>query len=198
MVEGLLTDTCGAVVLAAGESSRMGSPKALLTLDGLPFLVHVRHALTAAGVRVIRVVLGWDAARIRAAVPLPDQEVVLNPHPEAGMLSSLVLGLAALPAGLTGFFLCPVDHPRTRADTLIDLASALRPGRIVVPVHGGRRGHPVLFAADLIDEFRAAPPDQGARAVVRAVPGRVIERPAGPDVLVDVDRPEDYEALKRS
>ena len=195
MVEGLLTDACGAVVLAAGESSRMGTPKALLQLDGRPFLVHIRQALTAAGVRAIRVVLGRDAARIRAEVPLPDLEVVVNPHPEAGMLSSLVLGLAALPTGLAGFFVCPVDHPRTRADTLIDLASALRPGRVVVPTHGGRRGHPVLFAADLIDELRDAPPDQGARAVVWAVPERVIERPAGPDVLVDVDRPEDYEAL---
>lgn len=194
-MKGPLPGTCGAVVLAAGDSSRMGFPKALLDLDGRPFLVHLRAALAAAGVGEVRVVLGHDAVRIRAVVPLPDHEVVVNPHPEAGMLSSLLLGLGALPPSLAGFFVCPVDHPRTRAGTLVDLAGVLRPGGIVVPVHEGRRGHPVLFAADLLGELLAAPPDRGARAVVWAVPERVTERPTGPDVLVDIDRPEDYEAL---
>ena len=195
MSAGTQPGDCGAVLLAAGDSSRIGFPKALLGLDGRPFLARVREALAEAGVVEVRVVLGRDGARIRATVPIPDREVVVNPRPEDGMLSSLVLGLRALPPGLAGFFVCPVDHPRTRAATLVELATALRPGGIVVPVHAGRRGHPALFAAGLLRELLSAPADQGARAVVRAVPGRVVEHPAGPEVLVDVDRPADYEAL---
>ena len=100
MKTGVRPAACGAVVLAAGDSTRIGFPKALLTLGGRPFLAHIREALAEAGVDQVRVVLGRDAARIRAVVTLADEEVVLNPSPEGGMLSSLVVGLGALPAGL--------------------------------------------------------------------------------------------------
>ena len=128
------------------------------------------------------------------AVGLPDDLVVENPHPDRGMLSSFVRGLDRLPGDVTGAFLCPVDHPCVTAGDLRGLLSCLEPGKIVVPVHGGRRGHPVLFAADLFEEIHAAPASIGARAVVRADPGRVIEVPAGAGILVDVDTPSDHAA----
>ena len=100
------------------------------------------------------------------------------------------------PAGIAGVFLCPVDHPEVDAAVLRELAAALRPGHIVLPVADGRRGHPALFGAGLFGELREAPADVGARAVVRRDAGRVIEVPAGRGILVDVDTPEEYRRLR--
>jgi len=186
----------GAVILAAGDSRRMGQPKALLTVGGETFLGRWLRLLAEARIGAVRVVLGHDGAVIRARVPLPDEQVVLQPHPEEGMLSSLRLGMDSLPAGLDGLFLCPVDHPRVETELIAKLAAEFQPGLVVVPIHGGRRGHPVLFAADLFAELRTAPLDEGARAVVRADPGRVLEVPADAGILADIDTQDEYESLK--
>ena len=185
----------GAVILAAGDSVRMGYPKALLERGGETFLGHWLRILGSAGVGEIRVVLGRDAAAIRQAVPLADRQVVLQRCPEEGMLSSLCLGLASLPDGLAGCFLCPVDHPVVESSLLARMQGVLRPGSVVVPQNAGRRGHPVLFAAELFDELHAAPLQEGARVVVRADPGRVITVAADAGVLADIDTPADLEAL---
>lgn len=187
----------GAIILAAGDSSRMGEPKALLRLGRETFLGRWLRLLKEGRVDAVRVVLGRDAASIRARVEIPDAQVVLQPHPEEGMLSSLRLGMSSLPDGLAGLFLCPVDHPQVTSEVLSGLAAALRPGRVVVPVHGGRRGHPVLFAAELFSELRSVPLTAGARAVVRADPGRVVEVAAGAGVLADIDTPAEYDSLSR-
>lgn len=187
----------GAIILAAGDSSRMGEPKALLRLGRETFLGRWLRLLKEGRVDAVRVVLGRDAASIRARVEIPDAQVVLQPHPEEGMLSSLRLGMSSLPDGLAGLFLCPVDHPQVTSEVLSGLAAALRPGRVAVPVHGGRRGHPVLFAAELFSELRSVPLTAGARAVVRADPGRVVEVAAGAGVLADIDTPAEYDSLSR-
>src|SRR5206468_5373262 len=81
--------------------------------------------------------------------------------------------------------------PAVVAGVIAAFASSGRP--IVVPVHEGRRGHPVLFAARLIPELLAAPLDQGARAVVRAHADELLEVPApAPGILADIDTPELY------
>ncbi|MFQ5768361.1 MAG: NTP transferase domain-containing protein [Acidobacteriota bacterium] len=182
----------GAVVLAAGDSRRMGRHKALLSTPKGTFLDVWVARLRAAGIMKICVVLGRNRAAVEARLDLPAGMVVENRSPEEGMLSSFLAGLEHLPGDLPGVFLCPVDHPEVLVTTLVKLKSRLAPGKIVVPVHRGRRGHPVLFAAELLGELRRAPANQGARAVVRAVPARVIECPAGPGVLRDVDTPADY------
>jgi molybdenum cofactor cytidylyltransferase len=186
----------GAVVLAAGASSRMGTPKALLLHQGRTFLERWLDALGAAGVVDVRIVLGRDGEVIRRRVPLPEHHVVINPAPERGMLSSFRIGIAALPPGVAGYLLCPVDHPAVGSELIGALAARLEPGRIVVPIARGRRGHPVLFAAGLRREIEAAPASEGARAVVRADPARVIEVVAPPEVLLDIDTPEDYRRLE--
>jgi molybdenum cofactor cytidylyltransferase len=175
----------------------MGEPKALLSLGQETFLGRWLRLLEEARVEAVRIVLGRDAATIRARVRLPDWQVVLQPHPEEGMLSSLRLGMDSLPAQLNGLFLCPVDHPRVESSLISRLAAAYQPGLVVVPVHAGRRGHPVLFAAELFPELRAVPLEEGARAVVRADPGRVIEVSAGVGVLTDIDTPAEYDSLQQ-
>jgi molybdenum cofactor cytidylyltransferase len=96
---------------------------------------------------------------------------------------------------MAGVFLCPVDHPRIAGALPGQMAAALAPGGIVVPVWSGRRGHPVLFARELFPELLAAPLAAGARHVVWADPGRVLEVPSDPGVLTDVDTPADYREL---
>ncbi|MFQ5718049.1 MAG: NTP transferase domain-containing protein [Acidobacteriota bacterium] len=185
----------GAVVLAAGESSRMGRPKALLEYQGTSFLARWLALLRAAGTDEVAVVLGHDRQRIEAMTDVTGVHVVTNPHPERGMLSSFILGLDALPERISGVFLCPVDHPAVSRSDLAALADRSSPRKIVVPVHAGRRGHPVLFGVGLFGEIRSAPERVGARAVVRADPDRVVEVPAGPGILQDIDTPADYTAL---
>lgn len=185
----------GAIVLAAGSSSRMGRPKALLPLEGTTFLGHVLATLRAAGVSTVRVVLGHHADEIRRRAALRADLVVINPTPEAGMLSSVRHGVRALPEEVDAFLLWPVDHPTVLPDTVRRLVAAFRESGapIVLPVHSGRRGHPVLFAARLKDELLRAPDAVGARAVVVAHDEglRAVEV-HDPGVLADVDTPEAY------
>jgi nicotine blue oxidoreductase len=186
----------GAVVLSAGRSTRMGGrPKALLPLADRTFLETILARLDETGIADRRIVLGAHAPEIRAAVKLPDDQVVLNPSPEAEMIDSFRLGLRALPlAGLDGVVLWPVDHPHVQAPTLSLLLrqAAVEDAALVLPAHGGRRGHPVVLATRILPEIEAVPPGEGVRSVVRAHEGDLvcIEVPdAG--VLRDVDTPDD-------
>lgn len=185
-----------AIVLAAGESRRMGFPKALLRVDEQTFIERIVGALAASRVATIVVVLGCHHERIRAQVRLAPARVVLNAEWERGQLSSLQTGLRALAGeGYDAVIMALVDHPLIAPETVDALIAAFEAtGRpIVVPVHAGRRGHPVLFAARLVPELLAAPLDEGARAVVRAHAAEVLEVPcAAPGVLADIDTPELY------
>jgi molybdenum cofactor cytidylyltransferase len=187
----------GVIVLAAGLSTRMGRPKALLPCRGRTFLATILDTAREARVETLRVVLGADRERVLEAEPLPVESVVLNPDFEQGMLSSVRCGVRSLPASVEGFFLWPVDHPLVQAATLAALADVLGRGDagIVLPVHAGRRGHPSLFAARLTRALLEAPDDLGARAVARAQPEQVREvevEDAG--VVTDIDTPERYRA----
>jgi molybdenum cofactor cytidylyltransferase len=159
-----------AVILSGGQSSRMGSPKALLQYRGKTFLEHLLAVTTHPEIGVRRIVLGSDAAVIAQAVALPAKEVVINPDWQRGQLSSIHAGLRSLPAGTEGILLCLVDHPLVSAELIGGLVEVFYATRksIVVPVCDGRRGHPVIFAAALYDELFSASPEQGARAVVWA------------------------------
>ena len=186
-----------ALVLAAGRSERMGRPKALLPLpDGRSFLETVLDTLAACGVLGVRVVLGHDAEAVSAAVGLPFEAEVENLEWERGMLSSVQAGVRALPAEATGMLLWPVDHPLVREGTLTRILSCEGRAPVVVPVHGGKRGHPSLFHADTFSELLAAPQSVGARAVVLAhAPDRLDLEVDDPGVVADLDSPQAYLAF---
>jgi molybdenum cofactor cytidylyltransferase len=190
-----------AIVLAAGESRRMGFPKALLPIQGRTFVEHIVGRLASTRVEAIYVVLGAHRERILAAVDVTPAHVVVNPIWERGQLSSLQAGLRALPDGeYDATMMALVDHPLIEPGVVDAVAAAFeRTGRpVVVPVHEGRRGHPVLFAARLFPELLAAPLEEGARAVVRAHAPEVLEVPVpAPGVLADIDTPELYEQWVR-
>ncbi len=184
-----------AVVLAAGRSTRMGTRNKLVAqVEGKPVVRHVVEALLASRARPILVVTGHDHERVEAALAHLPVTFVHNPDHAAGMATSLRAGVAALPAECDGVLVCLGDMPRLSAPVVDALIEAFHPedGRsIVVPVRGGRRGHPVLFARAFFPELLALEGDVGARSVIAAHPEAVVEvEVEEPGILVDVDTPE--------
>lgn len=153
------------IILAAGESRRMGYPKALLSYQGESFLDRLTGLFAARCDRVI-VVLGAEAERIRAAASGPATFVV-NPDFRRGMTSSLQCGLRALPEDAEGALFTLVDHPAVAGETLDALLAGPRPLQRV-PRYEGKRGHPVWVRRELFPEFLALGEDGAARDVVHA------------------------------
>jgi len=186
-----------AIILAAGASSRMGRPKALLEIDGETFLDRLTGILSAVASPVI-VVLGFDAEAIRAAARRP-AHFVLNPDPARGMLSSLQTGLAAVPDSAEGFLFTPVDCPAIAPSTparLVDALTRLPDALLAVPRHAGRRGHPVACRLALRHDFLALAPDAPPRDVIRARDDRTSWVDVDdPGILADVDDAESYGRL---
>jgi len=181
----------------------MGNPKALLDFRGKPFVVAVLEALEALDFKHRVVVLGLDAPRIRPVLAAHSCLIVENPDPETGPIGSLRAALQALePVRPTALLMWPVDIPHVRIATVERLAEAHeRTGApVVVPVFGGRRGHPVIWDASLFHELAtsAAATEHGARAILHrheaATAAVVVDDPA---VLDDIDTPQDYERLIR-
>lgn len=184
------------ILLAAGESRRMGSPKALLPYEGQTFIARICHAFLTAGVGELIVVLGAWEEKLRPALPQhPALRTVVNSQYRLGQLSSLTRGLGALSPESEAAVMNLVDHPLISAETIAALIASFRadPLPIIIASHQGKRGHPVLFSSQVYGELLAAPLDKGAKVVVRKDPARVREVPLDdPGILADIDTPEDY------
>jgi molybdenum cofactor cytidylyltransferase len=158
-----------AAILAAGESKRMGQPKALVPFQGSTFVDHLIAATRHARVGITRVVLGAGAEGIRANLSAEPSWIVVNAEWRKGQLSSIQAAIRSLPAqGTEGILVCPVDHPLVSAHLVGELIAAFDLGGkvIVLPKYRGRRGHPVIFGAGVYQELLAAPFSVGARQVV--------------------------------
>jgi molybdenum cofactor cytidylyltransferase len=169
-----------ALILSAGASTRMGRPKALLPYREGTFLEHLIQVTQDPRIGIQRVVLGAGAENIRTAAKLDDSMVVLNPQWEQGQLSSIWAGIRSLEGiDSEGIVLCPVDHPLVSARLVSELVDRFYEQRkaIVLPTYKGRRGHPAIFSSALYAELLASPAEQGARAVVGAHAGDVLEVP---------------------
>jgi len=188
------------LVLAGGAGRRVGGPKALLRLGPLSFAAHAAALLERPGVERVVLVLGHEAARVELEAGLPERfGRVVNPQPEQGMLSSLLCGLeAAEHLGAGAVLVHPVDHPLVALETVDRVVAALQAGaRIAVPSWDGRRGHPAGFARSAWEALRAAPPGQGARAVLREHPGWVEHVAGDPGCLQGIDTAADLARLPR-
>ena len=185
-----------AVVLSAGASSRMGRPKALLPVDGVPFIERIVRALERTEVNRTLVVLGHNAEAMREAIAYLGVDTVVNPDYARGQLSSLHTAIRALNGEpVEAILVHLVDHPFIESRLVDRMIERFRAEKklIVVPRFNGRRGHPVLFSSKLFPEFLAASLDTGAKPVVRGHPEETLEldtEEAG--ILVDIDTPEEY------
>ena len=189
-----------AVILSGGASSRMGSPKALVSYQGRPFLEHLLEVTQHAKISVRRVVLGVHAEPIARAIPISADEVVINADWEKGQLSSIHAAMHSLPSGLDGLLLCLIDHPLISKVLVNDLIGAFYSSQApaVLPVFEGRRGHPVIFSSQVFPELLAAPLDVGARAVVWAHRGELYEFPTNEEgCVLNLNDPETFDRAVR-
>jgi molybdenum cofactor cytidylyltransferase len=187
-----------AIVLAAGPSSRMGSPKALLPWDGTTLLGYAVSQLRAAGASSIVVVLGAHAERVRLALPaIPALVVALNTHYAGGRSSSIRVGAEALPPNAAAVLVQSVDQPcPASVIELLYRAVETAGANVAVPVFGGRSGHPVCVSGRLVPELATVrEEDQGLRAVVRRHADATVEVPAPTaSILLNLNDPAAYAA----
>lgn len=189
------------IILAAGDSRRMGSPKALLEYQGETFVGRLVRIFSKFCDPVI-VVAGRHADQIRAAVDVP---VLVNSNPDRGQLSSLQTALmhvgqavALQPPVFPGFLFTPVDCPIFQESTIAALIAEFRRNAapLTIPRYSGKRGHPVLVNGSLATEFLELAPTEETRVVINRHPIHYVDvDDAG--VLADVDDPEAYRALAR-
>ena len=183
-----------AAILSAGESRRMGTPKALLPYRGSTFLEHLVEVTRHPRVGLTKIVLGAGAQLIRDTLHMDEASVVINNEWEKGQLSSIQAAVRSLAAaGTDGMILCPVDHPLVSANLVAHLIEQFdSTGKLVVlPTYKGRRGHPLIFRASLYDELLEASATVGARQVVWAHRDEVLEVATDEEgIILNLNDPE--------
>ena len=174
----------------------MGRPKALLPLQGRTFLENILDAISRTSIEDTIVVVGHHRQEIERSLSLP--QTAFNPDYEQGMITSFQTGIRKLSWDSTGAFLFLVDHPLVEPATIEAMIMNLAPNRIVLPTFEGRRGHPVLFSSEILEEILALRSSEGANIVVRRNPDRIVEVPVNaPGILADIDTPEQFEQLQK-
>lgn len=187
------------VVVAAGASARFGAPKLLAPLGGVPLLRRSVLAFAGAGLGEVLVVLGAHADVLLPLLADLAVRTVRNPRWEAGMFSSVRAGLAAVRPAATRVAVSPADLPFLTPEVVARVASAslLAEGgaAVTLPVHEGRRGHPLLLPRPLAERVLGWPDDSRLDRLLRE-PGVAVREVAGcgPGVLRDVDTPGDLAA----
>jgi len=187
----------GVIVLAAGESARLGRPKQLIRVGGSTLLRRAARAAIAAGDRVV-VVLGAHADRLGRELEGLNVSTVTNDRWPEGMASSIRAGLAALceRSAPSAVIVTLCDQPLVGTEALLRLVDAYREGgpRVVASSYGGGVGVPALFASELFDELSALEGNAGAKAVIARHAGEGRAVPC-PEAELDVDTPEDLKRL---
>ena len=190
----------GAVLLAAGQGSRLGGrPKCLLELGGVPLLRRQLIALSGGGVDELVVVLGHHAARIEPVVSEFPVSVVRNPEPEQGQASSTRVGLQALPE-VDCVLVALADQPLLHAQDVSELIKAYKQRgegiELVQPLVEGQPGNPLVFSASVREQILAGPGDAACRRWQERHASQVLRWPtSNRRYAVDIDTEQDIEAL---
>jgi CTP:molybdopterin cytidylyltransferase MocA len=191
----------GAIILAGGASSRMGSAKALLDLDGQPLISRLIQTIRQVdSISGIILVTGHEANRIREALqPNHDVSFIHNPNHRTGeMLSSVKAGVNAVRDSWDGFFLMLLDQPAIKSTTLAIMGQAWPDSRpaVVIPAYQTKNGHPLLIASRCVGSIVSVPGDATLRDfVVQHQSQTQIVEVDDPGILTDVDTPAEYQRV---
>jgi molybdenum cofactor cytidylyltransferase len=186
-----------AVVLAAGASTRFGSPKQLVRIGGRPLLhTAVTRASEVTGNALI-VVLGAGAAELAPLLKHSPGAVVINHEWREGLGSSVRSGIARLPASCRGVLLLLADQAAVTSDDLRRLAGTWRkqPQYIAAALYAGITGVPAVFPRSMFRALSELRGDSGARTLLKRSADRIVRVPM-PSAAIDVDTPEDLLALE--
>jgi len=188
-----------AVILAAGYSNRMGRFKPLLDLGGQPVITRSVETLHGAGLKDIRVVVGYQRASLLPVLKKLQVRVVINDKYADGMFSSVLAGIGSLEAKKGSFFILPADIPLVRAQTIRYLMEmcAFYQGKILIPSFMGRRGHPPLVPVGHIQVIRQYSGDRGLKGALAKLEDETISVPVvDENILFDMDTPAKYIELQ--
>jgi CTP:molybdopterin cytidylyltransferase MocA len=193
----------GAVLLAAGEGSRMGGvPKCLLSLAGVPLINRHLVAMSGAGIDDVVVVTGHYSEQIEPAVETFPVTIARNPEPDAGQQSSVRIGIESLGPKFDLVIVALADQPLIGSDDLTELISAFKkrpPGtQILYPQVNGQRGNPVLFAGELIADMLTSGTQVACRKFIDEHPQLVhVHETRNDRFIVDLDTRDDIAAFEK-
>ena len=188
-----------AIVLAAGMSSRMGSPKQLLKLEDRTLIRIVTENVLASSVDEVLVVTGYLEHKVNDAIKDLPVKTVINPRYEQGQGTSLAVGVRSLNINTSAFLVFMVDQPFITASLINTVIGEFKKRRSLVlrPVYNGQPGHPVIFNYDLSDQLKQLEGDEGARQILKKLGNKVDCIPVQDEAAIfDIDTPEIYNSLK--
>jgi molybdenum cofactor cytidylyltransferase len=188
-----------AIILSGGSSSRMGSPKSLLEIQGKTFIDIIKEKIHASGINDIYIVLGSDPDYIINNLNKDNLEIIINKSWKNGQLSSLKAAVQKAGDKSDAVMMFLVDHPQVKLDTIRKLINVYNyeKAHIIIPEYNGRGGHPVIFSKETFAGILEAPLNEGAKAVVRDNRYKRIRIPVDdPYVLQDIDTPAEFKKIK--
>jgi molybdenum cofactor cytidylyltransferase len=186
------------VILAAGDSTRMGYPKALLPLGNELFLTHILKILQNAGMARPRIILGRAAGQIEHCIKEWPADILINKYPDRGQLSSIQLGMSDLAPEFNAAMIWPVDQPAVSAELVRRLVQLFVESEALMafPRFGKKHGHPAVFHRLLFQEFMDAPLEEGPKAILlKHQHSSAILKTEELASVNDIDTPAEYQTL---
>ena len=190
--------TIAPVILGAGDSTRMGYPKALLPLGNEVFLTRILRTLRETGLPKPTIILGRTAGIIQQRIGEWPADVLINPDPDRGQLSSIQIGFSFLDPCYEAGMIWPVDQPTVSEELVLRLTRLfIESGSLIAfPFCRGKRGHPAIFHRTLFREFMEAPLSAGPKKILfRHEQDSALLPTEESACVVDIDTPADYLAL---
>jgi len=189
------------VILAAGESKRMGAPKPYMKLEGRTFLEIIASRLENSGASFPGIIVFNEQHHsLIQSLSLPQFDLISNERQELGQLYSLQLAIRMIPHGITGVLLCLADHPLIHEESYRRIVEMhiLVPHKVILPTYEDRPGHPTLFPRLFFQEIQDLAPEkpEGVKNVLFDHPDAVMDIPLqDPGILMNLDSPEDISQM---
>lgn len=185
------------LILAAGESSRMNYPKALLKLGEETFAELIARKMRECGIGPCFLIAGSHSKELKESLSgKAEFKLVENPRFKEGQISSLKVGLKQVPLKSTAVLVWPVDQPLVKAETVQKILSAFQEQRrpVTIPVRQAKRGHPVVYDAEAVRTILSLDATHTAKDLQAIYANKItFVEVEDPGVLIDIDTPEDYQ-----